>query len=51
MIGHSPRVTLPDRIDRMARLKERCHGDSCVSVYEIEEDSEETEHANGDLSG
>jgi 16S rRNA (guanine966-N2)-methyltransferase len=50
-IGHSPRVTLPDRIDQMARLKERCHGDCCVSIYEIENDAEGTVHEDGDLSG
>lgn len=52
-IGHSPRVTLPDRIGRMTRLKERCHGDCCVSIYEIDEhgQSEGTEHADGDLPG
>ena len=35
-IGHSPRVTLPDRLGRLARLRERCHGDSCFSVYEVD---------------
>jgi 16S rRNA (guanine966-N2)-methyltransferase len=35
-IGHSPRVALPDRIGRMERLRERCHGDSCFSIYEID---------------
>jgi len=34
-IGHSPRVTLPDELDRLERLRERCHGDSCYSIYEI----------------
>jgi 16S rRNA (guanine966-N2)-methyltransferase len=33
-IGHSPRVTLPERAGRLARLRERCHGDSCFSIYE-----------------
>lgn len=50
-IGHSPRVTLPDRIERTVRLKERCHGDSCVSIYEIERDAEGTAHEDGDLPG
>ncbi len=35
VIGHSPRVELPDRIDRMERLRLRCHGDSCFSIYEV----------------
>ncbi len=36
-IGHSPRVTLPDQLGRMRRLRERCHGDSCFSIYELDE--------------
>ncbi|MCC6790596.1 MAG: RsmD family RNA methyltransferase [Thermomicrobiales bacterium] len=35
-IGHSPRVDLPEVIGRMVRLRQRCHGDSCFSIYEIE---------------
>ena len=37
VIGHSPRVTLPERAGKLMRLRERCHGDSCFSVYEAEE--------------
>jgi 16S rRNA (guanine966-N2)-methyltransferase len=37
VIGHSPRVALPERAGRLARWRERCHGDSCFSLYEIEE--------------
>ena len=36
VIGHSPRVELPDVAGRLERLRERCHGDSCVSIYEID---------------
>ncbi|MBA2518897.1 MAG: 16S rRNA (guanine(966)-N(2))-methyltransferase RsmD [Chloroflexia bacterium] len=35
VIGHSPRVTLPERTGNMARLRQRCHGDSCFSIYEL----------------
>ncbi|MBA2598052.1 MAG: RsmD family RNA methyltransferase [Chloroflexia bacterium] len=35
-IGHWPRVTLPERAGRLERLRERCHGDSCFSIYEHE---------------
>ncbi len=35
VIGHSPRVALPDRVGRMERLRLRCHGDSCFSIYEV----------------
>jgi 16S rRNA (guanine966-N2)-methyltransferase len=34
-IGHSPRVTLPEHAGRLVRLRERCHGDSCFSIYEV----------------
>ncbi len=37
VIGHSPRVTLPEHAGKLTRLRERCHGDSCFSVYEVEE--------------
>ena len=43
VIGHSPRVALPDRVSRMERLRLRCHGDSCFSIYEVAgEGAEET---------
>lgn len=35
VIGHSPRVTLPERAGNLERLRERCHGDSCFSIYEL----------------
>ena len=35
VIGHSPRVELPDRLGRLVRLRLRCHGDSCFSIYEV----------------
>jgi len=31
--GHSPRVTLPQHAGRLRRLRERCYGDSCFSIY------------------
>jgi len=34
VIGHSPRVSLPERAGKLERLRERCHGDSCFSIYE-----------------
>lgn len=33
-IGHWPRITLPDEVGPFARLRLRCHGDSCFSIYE-----------------
>lgn len=35
VIGHSPRVDLPDRLGRLECLRHRCHGDSCFSIYEM----------------
>jgi 16S rRNA (guanine966-N2)-methyltransferase len=35
-IGHWPRIDLPEQIGRMVRLRQRCHGDSCFSIYEFE---------------
>jgi 16S rRNA (guanine966-N2)-methyltransferase len=35
-IGHSPRVVLPEDIGRLGRLRHRCHGDSCFSIYEAD---------------
>jgi 16S rRNA (guanine966-N2)-methyltransferase len=35
-IGHSPRVALPADIGRLGRLRHRCHGDSCFSIYEAD---------------
>ncbi len=35
VIGHSPRVNVPDEVGRLLRLRERCHGDSCFSIYDV----------------
>lgn len=34
-VGHSPRVALPDRVGHLVKLRERCHGDSCFSVFDV----------------
>lgn len=41
-IGHSPRVALPEDIGRLGRLRQRCHGDSCFSIYEADLPAAET---------
>ncbi len=46
IIGHWPRLELPDRIGRLACLRNRCNGDSCFSVYEAE-DVDEAEPTDG----
>ena len=46
-IGHWPRITLPERAGRLVRLRERCHGDSCFSIYEAPTDDEPGEPGVG----
>lgn len=36
VIGHWPRLALPEEIGRMTRIRERCHGDSCYSIFEVD---------------
>lgn len=36
VIGHSPKIDLPEEIGRLGRLRKRCHGDSCLSIFEID---------------
>lgn len=35
VIGHWPRLDMPERIGRLECLRNRCHGDSCFSIYEM----------------
>jgi len=37
VLGHWPRLELPEWIGRAQLLKRRCHGDSCFSIFEISE--------------
>lgn len=37
VLGHWPRLELPERIGRLQLLKRRCHGDSCFSILEVVE--------------
>jgi 16S rRNA (guanine966-N2)-methyltransferase len=37
VVGHWPRLTLPDQVGRLDRVRLRCHGDSCFSIYEAGE--------------
>lgn len=41
VIGHSPRVELPEQIGRLSRLRSRCHGDSCFAVFDVVVDGQE----------
>ena len=40
VMGHWPRLTVPDEIGRLVKLRERCHGDSCFSIFEMDADEE-----------
>jgi 16S rRNA (guanine966-N2)-methyltransferase len=35
VVGHAPRVSLPETLDGLERLRDRCHGDSCVAIYRL----------------
>jgi 16S rRNA (guanine966-N2)-methyltransferase len=39
VIGHWPRIDMPERLGRLECLRNRCHGDSCFSVYEVTDDA------------
>jgi 16S rRNA (guanine966-N2)-methyltransferase len=39
LIGHAPYLKLPERVGRFVRLRERCHGDSCFSIFEVESEA------------
>lgn len=35
VVGHAERVPMPARAGTLERLKLRCHGDSCFSIYDV----------------
>lgn len=39
VIGHWPRLDMPERLGRLECLRNRCHGDSCFSIYEVVDDA------------
>ncbi len=41
VLGHWPRLELPDTIGRLECLRHRCHGDSCFSIYEVVDPAED----------
>jgi 16S rRNA (guanine966-N2)-methyltransferase len=34
LLGHSKRVATPEHCGRLEALRQRCHGDTCFSIYE-----------------
>ena len=35
LLGHAPYLKLPEQVGRFVRIRHRCHGDSCFSVFEV----------------
>lgn len=48
LLGHSKRVTTPERLGRLDALRQRCHGDTCFTIYEALEDEGDQPDASGD---
>jgi 16S rRNA (guanine966-N2)-methyltransferase len=51
VVGHAERVPMPDTAGRLERLKLRCHGDSCFSIYEVAPDDESVPEPAGKPEG
>jgi 16S rRNA (guanine966-N2)-methyltransferase len=51
LLGHSPRVELPEQAGRLTRLRARCHGDSCFSIYEVDAQDAGDDGEPGDPPG
>ena len=45
VLGHWPRLELPEQIGQLELLKRRCHGNTCFSIFEIVEPGPATETA------
>lgn len=46
VLGHWPRLELPEVIGRLVLIRRRCHGDSCFSIFVSEETSQAEEASN-----
>lgn len=40
VLGHWPRLQLPETIGRLHQIRRRCHGDSCFSIFAVDESAE-----------
>lgn len=36
VLGHWPRLQLPEQVGTLSLVKRRCHGDSCFSIFEVD---------------
>jgi len=43
LLGHWPRLAIPERIGYFRTLRQRCHGDSCFAIFEWEDGGVEVE--------
>jgi len=46
VLGHWPRLQLPEHIGRLSLYRRRCHGDSCFSIFEVGDVSGANDQAN-----
>jgi 16S rRNA (guanine966-N2)-methyltransferase len=51
VVGHAARVELPERVGPATRLRLRCHGDSCFSIYTMPHAGAEPAEADGPATG
>lgn len=40
LLGHSKRVATPQQLGRLEALRQRCHGDTCFTIYEALDDED-----------
>lgn len=48
LLGHSKRVATPDYVGRLEALRQRCHGDTCFTIYEALDDEHNLPEKAGD---
>jgi 16S rRNA (guanine966-N2)-methyltransferase len=51
VLGHWPRLQLPERIGSLELLKRRCHGDSCFSIFELVDSVSDAELTPAEVDG
>ena len=47
VLGHSKRVNPPAQTGRLEALRQRCHGDTCFSIYEVLDEAEDPAQSAG----
>ncbi|HWV34964.1 MAG TPA: RsmD family RNA methyltransferase [Thermomicrobiales bacterium] len=46
LLGHSKRVQTPERVGRFEALRQRCHGDTCFTIYEAVDEERPEDSSN-----